>query len=363
MISMYSGVLAATLLVSGDGAEQASSEPLPTSKFDVLADFTLSEAEQAEDHAFHAAAINPPWVYALDRQRRLYVLSLAEFKSPGLVVVDRRLWLERVLNDFGDGSGMKLIDGRYLAVANEGSLDIYSLSDPSKPRKVTTVEPKLEGVVDYVGAGLFVYDNRVVLFYHDYANDTGGALWYDLPAPDAPRFMAQKAMPTGVLSGCHIADKLYFCGVDSVMVMNPPSFGNLGDIERIKTSATVWQLFPIRENRLGAAMDTAGSETTIEIWNRDTAPQVIFRQTTPYAVKCTRAGVLVRRPSGTYLVSSGTVLKCEPDKVRIHSLFGVSHIMDGCFYSGDVSGDYVVVPNHDDVTVLRVTDTDSESVK
>ncbi len=318
--------------------------------FEVVAHLVLYGAgRSSQDRAFRAVALSMPWVYGLDRTGSLYVFQVAADDK------GKKRPASTVLEDVGDGNALAIF-GDVLVCTRAGSLEVYSLQVPGRPRHLGRF-----------GLDAGRYDSQTLIRHGNMAFLVGrdGILSYDLAEPAKPRFLARTECKGHPWAGCVAGKHLYVVGARlregaryGIAVFEIAAPGTLKEVGFAPTARRPYHLFALPGNRLLASLE--GSRSPDGVGNA-----AVFSVTKPaeptllseMANAGGRGAAILTRDDQAYLVCDGVVLSAGARELkRCFSYEPEGATLDGFPYHGDSKGHYTALATDGVITVLRLVD-------
>src|SRR5262249_43354763 len=339
--------------VAPEPAKPAPNDPLPQLPArDFVAEnkepfsiFSLRPAGQKVQNPVpaRAAAFHLPYAYVLDRGGDLWTFRLPEKdeEKPGLEVQE----LDH-LSHAGDGNAL-MVMGDTLLCSSSGSLAVFSLQDPAKPRRIAVVAPGAPGQ----SQAIIQQRNRVMLV------GPGYLAVFDAAKPAQPRSLGITRPARYQWNGCAVGDRLYLAetripnvqpqsrnGISVIGVADP---NNPKELAFVETPAGTYHLLPVGKDRLVALMDTTAQLFSLA---NPVKPAPLGQP----VVTAARTGARLSSQGQSYLVTGSEVFRIEEKELVRIGASRPSGNADGLPYHGCSLGEYAAIPTDQSTVVLRV---------
>lgn len=298
------------------------------------------------------------------------------------------------IDDVGDGYCMVRWDN-VLLCTRDGGLEVYSLDDPSRPRRLSKCEPSSKKA--YLATGIVRSGNRAFVVGNHIL------LCYDLSDLSKPRCVSEQAIRYRARCGCLAAGYLYLGGavdwpegmedgkgraeattligtarrwsrsLDYVMASEGIGVFDATDPTKVKEvsflpmSQTVYHVFALPgDHELLASLDADSACYTVSSDHITVHGKSAFislaKPIQPALVKESnesggRMAVLLPTQHDNYFVCDGVTFAIQNQQLHeAYSFFSPGGTCDGFPYYGDSDGTYAVLPLDYSAVVIRVND-------
>jgi Tfp pilus assembly protein PilF len=367
------GLAILALLASPLIAANADIDVQLPAEFEVVAHLRMPEKDHFPgNHFFRSVALNPPWIYALDRKGSLYVFRLPEEGTKRRVAVVGRIRLQpwngrapeadpcAVVRNVGDGYDLKLF-GQTLACTRHGGLEIYSLKDPQRPVHVGFVGPA--GDEKYFCPSIIRDGTRAFVV------GRGVVVSYDFAASCQPKCVSLLKTDCwgwcGCVSGIHLYVGNDRSGQRGIAVFDASHPDSIKEVGHVRDHRLPYHLFALPGNMLLGTYDARRSGPHIRTMSNITVDgtSVLFslaKPTSPVPVRefpdsGGRAATVLATEDGKYLLGDGVVFAVADQRLKeCFSFYMDGSTLDGFPYHGDSVGPYAALPLDCLTVVVRV---------
>jgi WD40 repeat protein len=304
----------------------------------------LRPTGQKQDHylAGRATAIHLPYAYVLARTGDLWTFRLPEKLGEER---NREILELAELPGAGDGTALVVI-GDTLLCSSIGSLAVYSLRDPEKPRRVAVVGPAAPGPA----YAMIRQGDRLVMV------GPGCLSVFDVTNPSTPQHLGITRPARVLWNGCAVGDRLYLAeirsptvqpgGHDGIVVYDLADPKDPKELGFVETAAQPYHLLAVDKDRLVVLTDKEAQLFTLA---NPLKPAPLSQ---PVAASG-RAGAVLCSDGHAYLVTGGQVFRIEAKAlVRIQN-FRSGPCYDGLPYHGCSLGEYVAIPGQERTVILQ----------
>jgi hypothetical protein len=287
------------------------------------------------------AVLKSPHAYVLDRSGGLWTFLLPSTRDDKVVEELQHI------PDAGDGFALTLLNDHLLCSAR-GSLEVYSLKDPARPRKLGKFGPdKMDGTVSMVG-----YGARLILLGPECLSV------FDVSDVAAPRHLGTTRRAGLPWNGCVVGKRLYVAEMEvklesykdtrngiSVYDLTDPA--NLKELAFIPTESGVYHLLPVGKDRFVALTDQSARLFSVA---DPLQPVALGKAVAAHG----RTGAIVTADGISYLVCGGEYCRIEDKELVLLGTFGASSNLDGQPYHAWTCNEEVIVPGDQAAVVLRL---------